>query len=94
MCGIAGIYHYRDPERPVSRELLEKMNLQLNHRGPDEAGFFNAGNFGFTVNRLSIIDRKNGNQPISWEQDRYTIILNGEIYNYLQIKEELTKKRG
>jgi len=99
MCGIAGIINSHSPEG--SREnssLLEKKIQQMTdafaHRGPDGEGqWVNArGSIALGHRRLSIIDLSDaGNQPMHY-LSRYTIIHNGEIYNYIELKEELYKK--
>ncbi len=92
MCGIAGIIS-SDPNN-VSRQRLQKMTDAIQHRGPDGDGFWihEEGRIGFGHSRLSIIDLSEaGSQPMHY-LDRYTITYNGEIYNYIEIKEELIKK--
>ncbi|MFJ5625540.1 asparagine synthase (glutamine-hydrolyzing) [Peribacillus loiseleuriae] len=90
MCGFVGCVH-KAPKalHSDSRENIIKMNKMITHRGPDDEGYFfdEFVNFGFR--RLSIIDIDNGNQPLSYENERYWIIFNGEIYNYLELKKEL-----
>ena len=88
MCGIVGIvgnFENRD-------EVLKKMNDLIVHRGPDEDGFFSAPDGALAMRRLSIIDLKTGKQPISSLDGNYTIVFNGEIYNYKILKLELVKK--
>jgi asparagine synthase (glutamine-hydrolysing) len=87
MCGICGLA-YTD-QRPGNRELLRKMNDAIRHRGPDSEGFFADDGIGLAVRRLSIIDVKGGDQPISNEDDSAWIVLNGEIYNYPEIRSHL-----
>lgn len=82
MCGICGIYS----DDKVERDLLVKMNNLLKHRGPDDEGYYLKDNFGFAMKRLSIIDLKTGRQPIHSFDKRYTIVFNGEIYNYKELK--------
>lgn len=92
MCGIAGIFSSN--AQCVSVESLKQMTDSLSHRGPDGEGFWiNAtATAGFGHRRLSIIDLSDeGKQPMHY-MDRYTIIHNGEIYNYIELKEELSKK--
>lgn len=89
MCGIAGIIS-ADPAQ-LSEECLNKMALTLSHRGPDSENIWiNAnGNAGFSHRRLSIIDLSStANQPMHY-QNRYTIVYNGEIYNYIELKNNL-----
>lgn len=92
MCGIAGVL---SPEKNVSPEVLKKMAASLAHRGPDgEAVWTNAdGAVGFAHRRLSILDLSDdGRQPMHSADSRFTIVFNGEIYNYLEIREQLEKK--
>lgn len=91
MCGIAGIISPN--EATISRPLLQRMADALAHRGPDGEGFWmNKNNHvGFAHRRLSIIDLSDaGAQPMHYLQ-RYTIVYNGEIYNYTEIKNDLQK---
>ena len=86
MCGIAGWVNI-DPQRPVDQNLLQKMNRALAHRGPDDEGYLIDGNVGLAQRRLSIIDTSSmGRQPIFNEDGTIAVILNGEIYNYLELK--------
>ena len=86
MCGLAGIYARR--ERP-SRELLLEMAGELRHRGPDGAGLYLDGRFGMANTRLAIVDLEGGDQPISDERGRFWVMQNGEIYNYVELRDEL-----
>lgn len=61
----------------------------MSHRGPDDDGFFTDDTVQLAFRRLSIIDLEGGHQPLPYENDRYQIIFNGEIYNYLELKKEL-----
>ena len=89
MCGIAGIV--RNDGKPVDEQLLARMNDAIRHRGPDEDGFYLNGSVGLAMRRLAIIDLKSGQQPIH-NQDRTSwIVFNGEIYNYLELREKLEK---
>lgn len=92
MCGIAGIISKNSSI--INEVILKKMTDSIAHRGPDGEGFWiNKNNFvGFGHRRLSIIDLTNGGaQPMHY-LDRYTIIHNGEIYNYIELKEQLSKQ--
>jgi asparagine synthase (glutamine-hydrolysing) len=85
MCGIAGIIG-----KNASKDVLSKMTNTQKHRGPDYTGFWLDENVCFGHNRLSIIDlSENANQPFQDEEERYQLIFNGEIYNYLELKNEL-----
>lgn len=88
MCGIAGIA-YNDPTRPADRAMLGRMTAIIRHRGPDSEGFHVDEGIGLGVRRLSIIDPEHGNQPISNEDGTITVICNGEIYNYRELRERL-----
>jgi asparagine synthase (glutamine-hydrolysing) len=92
MCGIDGIL-YHDREQIVSEKLIERMNTVLSHRGPDDSGVWVKGNVGFGQARLSIIDLSPlGHQPMCNEDGTVWITFNGEIYNFLELKEELLRK--
>lgn len=90
MCGIAGfIEKYSDA--PVARreELLDRMCKTIVYRGPDEQGTIVRGRAALGMRRLSIIDLKTGQQPIFNDAGNLAIVFNGEIYNYLELKNEL-----
>lgn len=91
MCGITGIISVNKQE--VLQQRLKSMTDIISYRGPDSEGYWISenGNVGFGHRRLSIIDlSENGNQPMHF-LNRYTIIFNGEIYNYIELKETLAK---
>lgn len=89
MCGISGIIN-KSKDR-VKKEDIQKINDLISHRGPDDEGFYFEKNFAFGHRRLSILDlSSDGHQPMHY-LDKYTITYNGEVYNYLEIKEELIK---
>ncbi len=90
MCGISGILSF---DGEYNRKDILKMNKILSHRGPDDEGTYFDVFIGLGHRRLSIIDlSKAGHQPMSDDSERYWIVLNGEVYNYLEIREELIKK--
>jgi asparagine synthase (glutamine-hydrolysing) len=89
MCGIVGIV--RNDGKPVDEELLARMNNAIRHRGPDEDGFYVNGSTGLAMRRLAIIDLKSGQQPIHNRDRSAWIVFNGEIYNYLELREKLEK---
>jgi asparagine synthase (glutamine-hydrolysing) len=92
MCGINGIL-YHDRTRSVPEQFIERMNNVLHHRGPDDAGVWVRGNVGLGQARLSIIDLSPlGHQPMCNEDGTIWITFNGEIYNFLELKEELVRK--
>jgi asparagine synthase (glutamine-hydrolysing) len=88
MCGIAGII---DPAMSSAeiRRTLQRMADAIWHRGPDEGGFFVSEGVGLAIRRLSIIDVGGGHQPVASEDGQVQVVLNGEIYNYLDLKSEL-----
>jgi len=92
MCGFVGWVNL-DLEKPVDPLILKAMNNTLRHRGPDDEGYFISDNVGIAHSRLSIIDiSANGRQPIFNEDQSVLVVLNGEIYNYRTLKEELIKE--
>ena len=88
MCGIAGKLTFKSGEK-VSRELLESMCNSIAHRGPDDAGYYINGAIGLGHRRLSIIDLDSGHQPISNEDRTIWVVFNGEIYNYIELRDGL-----
>ncbi|HVO73539.1 MAG TPA: asparagine synthase (glutamine-hydrolyzing) [Ignavibacteriaceae bacterium] len=92
MCGIAAILAF-DDKTVLNKCTLENMTKEINHRGPDDEGFYLNDWVGFGFKRLSIIDTSyDGHQPMSDTTANYVIVFNGEIYNYRLLKEELIKK--
>lgn len=87
MCGISGIINRKN--QAVESSLIEEMNRQIIHRGPDGEGFYFGDNFAFGHRRLSIIDlSEDGKQPMEY-LSKNIICFNGEIYNYLELRVEL-----
>ncbi len=93
MCGIAGIVDLSRSKRPSIPAHLEVMNRLLEHRGPDGEGTWvhDRGSVGFAHRRLSIIDLDHGQQPMGDELGNQ-VTFNGEIYNYLELREELGRE--
>jgi asparagine synthase (glutamine-hydrolysing) len=92
MCGICGIV-YTDPERHVEPGLVERMAGVQTHRGPDDQGVWTKENVGLGHVRLSIIDLSPlGHQPMTNEDSSVWITFNGEIYNFLELRDELQQK--
>jgi asparagine synthase (glutamine-hydrolysing) len=92
MCGICGIV-YKDAERRVPVELIQRMNEVLHHRGPDDSGAWVKEHVGLGQARLSIIDLSPlGHQPMCNEDGTIWITFNGEIYNYPEIRQYLLAK--
>ncbi len=88
MCGIAGIFEWERREE-MSREFVHGMNEAQKHRGPDDEGIFTGPGIGLGHRRLSIIDVAGGHQPMSNEDGTIWVLLNGEIYNYTELRQEL-----
>lgn len=89
MCGIVGIV--RNDGKSVDQALLSRMCTSISHRGPDDDGFYFNGPAGLGMRRLSIIDVAGGHQPIHNQDRTAWIVYNGEIYNYLELREKLEK---
>ncbi len=87
MCGIAGVL--RLDGAPAEEAPLGAMLAALTHRGPDDEGRHVAGRLAFGVRRLSIIDVAGGHQPLANEDGSVWAVLNGEIYNYRELRAEL-----
>jgi asparagine synthase (glutamine-hydrolysing) len=87
MCGIAGIF-LRNGDT-VGEQPLAAMTTCLSHRGPDGDGFFRRGPVGLGHRRLAIIDLVTGDQPMSNEEAGVTVVFNGEIYNFRELRREL-----
>lgn len=89
MCGIAGLIDFGG--RPVAEETLKNMTDRIAYRGPDAEGFWSEGPVGFGHRRLAVIDLSGGQQPMVSADGRYVITFNGEIFNFLILREELEK---
>jgi len=92
MCGIAGIVPGRDLDPAQLERWVRRMCGAMVHRGPDDEGVFIAPEIGIGVRRLAIIDIENGGQPMYSTDGRHTVVFNGEIYNYVALREELQRK--
>lgn len=91
MCGISGIFNFAD--KPLEGNLVLEMNRLISHRGPDGSGTFAENNVALGNNRLAIIDlREVANQPMTDIDERYVITYNGEIFNYVELRDEMLKK--
>src|ERR1700746_1151454 len=88
MCGICGILNLNlDPV--VHGERINAMSARIVHRGPDSHGKFELPYLALAIRRLSIIDLETGNQPLSNETGDVTLVFNGEIYNYRELRQGL-----
>src|SRR4026208_1347941 len=90
MCGIAGILELDSAARP-SMDTLHRMAKTLSHRGSDGEDFYHSGPVGLAHRRLSIIDLISGQQPMSNDDKSLWITFNGEIFNYVELRNELQK---
>ncbi len=88
MCGIVGFQDYTKNKEHVIKEMMQRIK----HRGPDDEGSLFIDNISFGHVRLSIIDIVHGKQPMQTEDERYSLIFNGEIYNYIELRQYLTSK--
>ncbi len=91
MCGIAGIVDMSG-RAPVDADCLRRMTDRLFHRGPDDVGYLVERRVGLAIRRLSIIDLSTGQQPIHNEDKSLSVVFNGEIYNYRELRAELQAK--
>ncbi|UQE73634.1 asparagine synthase (glutamine-hydrolyzing) [Gordonia sp. PP30] len=97
MCGLLGMLT-ADGSAPSLVDLIAEASHCMRHRGPDDALTWNDQDVVFGFNRLSIIDIEHSAQPLRWgppeEPERYALAFNGEIYNYLELREELQREFG
>jgi asparagine synthase (glutamine-hydrolysing) len=91
MCGICGVVSFQ-PNVPLDRSILLRMNASLRHRGPDDEGYYDDDQASLAMRRLSIIDLHTGQQPISNESGDIWVVYNGEIYNFQQVRATLEQR--
>ncbi|MCC6152219.1 MAG: asparagine synthase (glutamine-hydrolyzing), partial [Candidatus Hydrogenedentes bacterium] len=91
MCGICGIA-YTDRTKRVDRQRLHAMNKALQHRGPDDSGYWFGGHVAVAMRRLSVIDLFRGKQPFTNEEESIILVYNGEIYNYRELRHDLEQR--
>ncbi|HKY07028.1 MAG TPA: XrtA/PEP-CTERM system amidotransferase [Candidatus Binatia bacterium] len=91
MCAIAGIFK-RGGSAETHRSCLKRMGDVMTHRGPDGEGYHVDGSIGLAHRRLSIIDVEGGAQPLCNEDGSVWIVFNGEIYNYIELRDQLAQK--
>jgi asparagine synthase (glutamine-hydrolysing) len=98
LCGLIGLVCPSEVDAHSSRPAVASAMRCLRHRGPDESGTWADGEVVFGFNRLSIIDIEHSRQPLQWgppeAPNRYTILHNGEVYNYLELRAELIDNHG
>jgi asparagine synthase (glutamine-hydrolysing) len=92
MCGIAGLFNYPAPSEETLENKLKRMLSIIRHRGPDETGLYLGKNIAMGSVRLSIVDLSTGQQPICDESGNFWIVFNGEIFNYVELRDELLGK--
>ncbi|MYL33814.1 asparagine synthase (glutamine-hydrolyzing) [Pontibacillus yanchengensis] len=93
MCGFIGVIrHMPSPLDEEGKQRFKQRNDIITHRGPDDEGYYHDEHVSFGFRRLSIIDIESGHQPLSYEDERYWMVFNGEIYNYVELRESLQKK--
>jgi asparagine synthase (glutamine-hydrolysing) len=90
MCGIAGIVNAAG--RPASLEEVQRMCAAMIHRGPDDEGFYLNAEVGLGMRRLKIIDLETGSQPLRNEDGSVWVVLNGEIYNFKDLRRDLEQR--
>jgi asparagine synthase (glutamine-hydrolysing) len=91
MCGICGIFEY-ERRTDIPSEVVHRMNQTMVHRGPDDGGVIVGPGIGLGHRRLSIIDLAGGHQPMPNENGTIWVLLNGEIYNYPELRAELLQR--
>jgi asparagine synthase (glutamine-hydrolysing) len=91
MCGIAGLLSLKRNERETF-SMVQLMTKALAHRGPDDEQYFAADGICLGHRRLSIIDIEHGQQPMRSGDGRYVLVFNGEIYNYIELRQQLVQK--
>lgn len=87
MCGVAG--WYRRANQGVDPAIVAAQCTTIIHRGPDDQGVLVDGDFGFGMRRLSVVDLAGGHQPMTTADGRYSIVFNGEVYNFAELRSEL-----
>ena len=88
MCGICGF----TGQVAGCEQVIREMGTRITYRGPDSEGYYTENGITMGFKRLSIIDLEGGNQPIYNEDKTLVLTLNGEIYNYKQLREQLIEK--
>ncbi len=92
MCGICGIIDLKRSQRIQDKAIIRNMANTLVHRGPDEESYYEGENISIGFRRLSIIGLQNGRQPITNEDESLVLVCNGEIFNYIELREYLKTK--
>ncbi|WP_173918142.1 asparagine synthase (glutamine-hydrolyzing) [Halobacillus sp. Marseille-Q1614] len=92
MCGFIGILHNQGKLSAQDRQLFVENNNWIKHRGPDDEGYYYDEHIALGFRRLSIIDIESGHQPFMFEDERFWMVFNGEIYNYVELRQQLIEK--
>ncbi len=92
MCGICGVLSPRERTEASREALVRRMMASLAHRGPDGEGIHSGGGVCLGHRRLAVIDVEGGAQPMASPDGRFALVFNGEIYNYIELREELVKR--
>lgn len=93
MCGFIGmIRHVPNEIHEEDKQTFKRRNDYITHRGPDDEGYYFDEHVSFGFRRLSIIDIESGHQPFSYENEKYWMVFNGEIYNYVELRQQLIKE--
>lgn len=91
MCGICGVYNLRE-KRPIEEKIIRNMLYAIRHRGPDGENLYITDRMALGFNRLAFLDLSGGMQPFFNETKKISMVCNGEIFNYQELKTELVKK--
>ncbi|MBW8687221.1 asparagine synthase (glutamine-hydrolyzing) [Chitinophaga rhizophila] len=92
MCGICGYVRFKEQTTGYNEQVIRDMNKQLLHRGPDSQTVHQFDNVALGFTRLSIIGLDNGMQPIFNEDESVVLLCNGEIFNYIELRQSLREK--
>src|SRR3954464_7101651 len=94
MCGLIGFVAARPGSAPATDQAIENSLVQMRHRGPDDSGTWSDDEAVIGFRRLSLIDWEHSHQPLPYLNGRYHLIFNGEIYNYIELRERLAREVG
>src|SRR3954470_1189331 len=94
MCGLIGFLAARPGGAPATDQAIENSLVQMRHRGPDDSGTWSDDDVVIGFRRLSLIDWEHSHQPLPYLDGRYHLIFNGEIYNYLELRAQLSEEYG
>ncbi|SDC21270.1 asparagine synthase (glutamine-hydrolysing) [Terribacillus halophilus] len=93
MCGLIGVIRKNVKQlTQADKDKFKQQNNIITHRGPDDEGYYHDEHVSFGFRRLSIIDIEAGVQPLSYDDENIWMVFNGEIYNYVELREDLLKK--